>query len=158
MHEFEPTLLWAIALLPLIGFVVNGTLSLLGARRENARRLAGAPPAHDAHGHTSTAALDHGHGLDEEADVHAHDAAPDDRARLIPTLVGPGVLILAFVLGPLMEENLRRALLISRGDPTVFFTRPISAGFLIATAILLVIMILPNIRKKREQVLAEEGT
>jgi putative tricarboxylic transport membrane protein len=71
---------------------------------------------------------------------------------------GPAPLILAFVLGPLMEENLRRALLISRGDPTVFFTRPISAGFLIATAILLVVMILPNIRKKREQILVEEGT
>jgi putative tricarboxylic transport membrane protein len=70
----------------------------------------------------------------------------------------PAPLILAFVLGPLMEENLRRALLISRGDPTVFFTRPISAGFLIATAILVAIMILPNIRKKREEVLAEEGS
>jgi TctA family transporter len=70
----------------------------------------------------------------------------------------PAPLILAFVLGPLMEENLRRALLISRGDPTVFFTRPISAGFLAATALLLIIMVLPNIRKRREQVLAEEGT
>jgi putative tricarboxylic transport membrane protein len=68
----------------------------------------------------------------------------------------PAPLILAFVLGPLMEENLRRALLISRGDPTVFFTRPISAGFLIATILLLVIMILPAVRKKREIVLAEE--
>ncbi|HJQ63076.1 MAG TPA: tripartite tricarboxylate transporter permease [Burkholderiales bacterium] len=70
----------------------------------------------------------------------------------------PAPLILAFVLGPLMEENLRRALLISRGDPTVFFTRPISAGFLLATAIILLIMILPKIRRKREEVLAEEGT
>jgi TctA family transporter len=70
----------------------------------------------------------------------------------------PAPLILAFVLGPLMEENLRRALLISRGDPSVFITRPISAGFLIATVVLLAIMILPNIRKKREEVLAEEGT
>jgi putative tricarboxylic transport membrane protein len=69
----------------------------------------------------------------------------------------PAPLILAFVLGPLMEENLRRALLISRGDPTVFFTRPISAGFLIATILLLVVMILPAVRKKREQVLAEES-
>jgi putative tricarboxylic transport membrane protein len=68
----------------------------------------------------------------------------------------PAPMILAFVLGPLMEENLRRALLISRGDPTVFFTRPISAGFLIATILLLVIMILPAVRKKRELVLAEE--
>jgi TctA family transporter len=69
--------------------------------------------------------------------------------------VEPAPLILAFVLGPLMEENLRRALLISRGDPTVFFTRPISLGFLIATAILLAIMIAPNIRKKREQAYEE---
>lgn len=62
----------------------------------------------------------------------------------------PAPLILAFVLGPLMEENLRRALLISRGDPTVFFTRPISAVFLGLTILLLVVMILPNIRKKRD--------
>lgn len=68
----------------------------------------------------------------------------------------PAPLILAFVLGPLMEENLRRALLISRGDPTVFFTRPISAGFLIATILLLVIMVLPAVRKKRELVLVDE--
>ena len=43
----------------------------------------------------------------------------------------PAPLILGYVLGPLMEENLRRALLISRGDPTVFFTRPISLAFMI---------------------------
>ena len=69
--------------------------------------------------------------------------------------VEPAPLILAFVLGPLMEENLRRALLISRGDPTVFLTRPISAGFLIATVLLLVIMLLPTVRKRREEVLHE---
>ena len=56
-----------------------------------------------------------------------------------------------------MEENLRRALLISRGDPTVFFTRPISAGFMIVSALILVSMILPAIRKKKEQVLEEGG-
>jgi TctA family transporter len=67
----------------------------------------------------------------------------------------PAPLILAFVLGPLMEENLRRALLISRGDPTVFFTRPISAAFLIATILLLIVMIMPNIRKKRDQAYQE---
>jgi len=67
----------------------------------------------------------------------------------------PAPLILAFVLGPLMEENLRRALLISRGDATVFFTRPISAGFLIATAALLAVMIAPNIRKRREEAYRE---
>jgi TctA family transporter len=61
----------------------------------------------------------------------------------------PAPLILAFVLGPLMEENLRRALLISRGDPTVFVTRPISAGFLIATVLLVLVMVIPFARKKR---------
>jgi TctA family transporter len=69
----------------------------------------------------------------------------------------PAPLILAFVLGPLMEENLRRALLISRGDFTVFFTRPISAGFLIATFVLLVIMLLPTMRGRRERVLEESA-
>jgi TctA family transporter len=69
----------------------------------------------------------------------------------------PAPLILAFVLGPLMEENLRRALLISRGDPSVFVTRPISAGFLIATVILLVFMIMPAVRRKRNVVYSEEG-
>jgi TctA family transporter len=59
------------------------------------------------------------------------------------------------VLGPLMEENLRRALLISRGDPSVFITRPISAGFLVATLVLLAVMIAPAIRKKREHAYEE---
>ena len=67
----------------------------------------------------------------------------------------PAPLILAFVLGPLMEENLRRALLISRGDPTVFITRPISAVFLALSALLLTVMIIPSIRKKREEAVAE---
>jgi len=69
--------------------------------------------------------------------------------------VEPAPMILAFVLGPLMEENLRRALLISRGDPSVFFTRPISAGFLIATAVLLAIMVLPAVRRKRDSAVEE---
>jgi TctA family transporter len=72
--------------------------------------------------------------------------------------VEPAPLILAFVLGPLMEENLRRALLISRGDPTVFITRPISAGFLLATALLLLIMVLPAIRKRRNSALQDAET
>jgi TctA family transporter len=67
----------------------------------------------------------------------------------------PAPLILAFVLGPLMEENLRRAMLISRGDPSVFFTRPISLTFLIVALALLAMMILPAVRKKREEVLEE---
>jgi TctA family transporter len=68
----------------------------------------------------------------------------------------PAPMILGFILGPLMEENLRRAMLLSRGDPTVFVTKPISAGFIIAAVILLVIVALPALRKKREEVFVEE--
>jgi TctA family transporter len=64
----------------------------------------------------------------------------------------PAPLLLGFVLGPLMEENLRRALLISRGDPSVFVTRPISLGFVIATVLILVLMVTPAIRKRREAI------
>jgi len=62
----------------------------------------------------------------------------------------PAPLILGFILGPMMEENLRRAMLLSRGDPTVFFTRPLSLGLLVAAAILIIVVALPNIKKKRE--------
>jgi putative tricarboxylic transport membrane protein len=68
----------------------------------------------------------------------------------------PAPLILGLILGPLMEENLRRALLVSRGDPLVFFNRPISAGFLIVAIILLATVLAPNIQKKREEVFAED--
>ena len=68
----------------------------------------------------------------------------------------PAPLILGFVLGPMVEENLRRALLLSRGDPVVFLTKPISAGFLIAAVILLGIVLAPAIRRKREEVFVEE--
>jgi putative tricarboxylic transport membrane protein len=61
----------------------------------------------------------------------------------------PAPLILGLVLGPLMEENLRRSLLISRGDPSVFFTRPISLGLLLLAATLLVIFSLPSLRGKK---------
>ena len=69
----------------------------------------------------------------------------------------PAPLILGFVLGPLMEENLRRALLISRGDPTVFFTRPISLTFMLLSAFVLIIMIVPQMRKKKEEAIHEGG-
>jgi putative tricarboxylic transport membrane protein len=69
----------------------------------------------------------------------------------------PAPMILAFVLGPLMEENLRRALLISRGDPTVFFTRPISLGFLIATAMFLLVVLVPALRRKKEEAVQEDA-
>jgi TctA family transporter len=61
----------------------------------------------------------------------------------------PAPLILGFVLGPLMEDNLRRALRISGGDPMIFVERRISLALLIATLALLVILLLPFIRKTR---------
>jgi TctA family transporter len=67
----------------------------------------------------------------------------------------PAPLMLGFILGPMLEEYLRRAMLLSRGDPLTFVTNPISAGMLIASAILLVIVILPTVRKKREDVFTE---
>ncbi|GLK69279.1 tripartite tricarboxylate transporter permease [Hansschlegelia plantiphila] len=69
----------------------------------------------------------------------------------------PAPLLLGFVLGPMLEENLRRAMTISRGDPMVFFTRPLSAGLLIAAALVLVVVFLPAVRAKREEVFQEEG-
>ena len=67
----------------------------------------------------------------------------------------PAPLLLGFVLGPMMEENLRRALLLSRGDPTVFATRPISAGLLAAAILLVLVIALPNIRRQREEAFQE---
>jgi TctA family transporter len=68
----------------------------------------------------------------------------------------PAPLLLGFVLGKLMEEYLRRALTISRGDPTVFFTRPLSATLLAIAAVLLVLVFLPAISKKREEAFQED--
>jgi TctA family transporter len=67
----------------------------------------------------------------------------------------PAPLLIALVLGPMMEENLRRAMTLSRGDPTVFFTRPLSLGLLIVAAILLVMVVLPAVRRKREEAFQE---
>jgi TctA family transporter len=63
--------------------------------------------------------------------------------------------VLGFVLGSLMEENLRRSLRISSGDPMIFVNRPICLGLLIASLALLVIVALPHIRSKREEVFQE---
>ena len=68
----------------------------------------------------------------------------------------PAPLMLGFILGPMMEENLRRTLLLSMGDPTIFFTRPLSAVLLLMAAALVVIVALPAISKKRETVFVEE--
>jgi putative tricarboxylic transport membrane protein len=67
----------------------------------------------------------------------------------------PAPLLLGMVLGPLMEENLRRALLISRGDWSVFVTRPLSAALMAIAAGLLVLAVLPTLRKKRDEVFVE---
>ena len=68
----------------------------------------------------------------------------------------PAPLMLGFILGPMMEENLRRTMLLSLGDPTVFFTRPLSAVLLLMAAALVVIVTLPAISKKRETVFVDE--
>ena len=61
----------------------------------------------------------------------------------------PAPMLLGFVLGPLMEENLRRALAVSRGDATVFFTRPISATLLAISLLLLLAVLLPRVGRLR---------
>ena len=61
----------------------------------------------------------------------------------------PAPLLLGFILGPMLEENFRRAMLISEGDLSVFVTRPISAGFLAVSAALLVMVLLPSMRRAR---------
>jgi len=68
----------------------------------------------------------------------------------------PAPLLLGFILGPMMEENLRRALLLSRGDWTTFATRPLSAGLLIAAALMIVVVMLPSIKAKREEAFQDE--
>ena len=62
----------------------------------------------------------------------------------------PAPLLLGFVLGPMLEENLRKAMTISRGDPSVFFTRPLSLTMLALAALLLLLVVLPAVRRKRE--------
>ncbi len=68
----------------------------------------------------------------------------------------PAPLLLGFILGPMMEENLRRALLLSRGDWSVLVTRPLSAGLLAAALVLLLLVLLPVIKRQREQAFVED--
>jgi len=67
----------------------------------------------------------------------------------------PAPLALGFVLGPMMEENLRRAMLLSRGDPMIFLTRPISLSLLVVAVLLLATLVLPSLRRSRETVFQE---
>jgi TctA family transporter len=64
----------------------------------------------------------------------------------------PVPLMLGFVLGPMVEENLRRALQVSHGDPSVFVTRPVSLAFMIATILILVVMAVPTVEKRRRKI------
>ncbi len=67
----------------------------------------------------------------------------------------PAPMLLAFILGPMMEEYLRRAMLISRGDPWVFIRRPISATLLVLAVLAMLSVLLPSLSKKREEVFKE---
>ena len=67
----------------------------------------------------------------------------------------PAPMLLGFILGPMMEEHLRRALLLSRGDWTTFATRPLSAGLLLAAAAMVLVVALPSINKKRQATFQE---
>ena len=64
----------------------------------------------------------------------------------------PAPMLLGYVLGPMMEENLRRSMLMSGGDPSVFVTRPLSLAFIIATVLILVIMVVPAVRRRRQEI------
>ncbi|SDN41192.1 tripartite tricarboxylate transporter permease [Ensifer sp. YR511] len=67
----------------------------------------------------------------------------------------PAPFVLGFILGPMLEENLRRALTISQGDPSVFLTRPISLSLLVAAAALLALLVAPVFRNRREEIFQE---
>src|SRR3954464_4113514 len=64
----------------------------------------------------------------------------------------PAPMLLGYVLGPMMEENLRRSMLMSGGDPSVFVTRPLSVAFLVATVLILIVMVAPAVRERRKEI------
>ncbi|AOF93379.1 tripartite tricarboxylate transporter permease [Sinorhizobium sp. RAC02] len=69
----------------------------------------------------------------------------------------PAPLLLGFILGPMLESNLKRAMLLAKGDATTFVTRPLSAILLLIAVLLMLTVILPQFRKKREEVFTEEA-
>ncbi|GGE52517.1 hypothetical protein GCM10007276_31940 [Agaricicola taiwanensis] len=69
----------------------------------------------------------------------------------------PAPFVLGFILGPMLEENFRRAMLLSRGDPGTFISNPISAGFLLVSAVVIVAMITPSIRRKKDLAIDESA-
>jgi TctA family transporter len=70
----------------------------------------------------------------------------------------PAPLLLGFILGPMLEENLRRAMLLSRGSLTIFVTHPISAGLLAVAVLALAAVSLPHLRARRDEVFSESET
>ncbi|WP_312155434.1 tripartite tricarboxylate transporter permease, partial [Pseudomonas sp.] len=68
----------------------------------------------------------------------------------------PAPLLLGYILGPLLEENLRRAMLLSRGDATVFFTRPLSLTLLVIAALLVLLLLSPRLRATRKVAFSED--
>ncbi len=75
---------------------------------------------------------------------------------LIKLRCEPAPLLLGFVLGPMLEENLRRAMILGRGDPMTFLSRPISLTLLLMTIAVLAIVLMPQVRSKRAEVFSEE--
>ena len=67
----------------------------------------------------------------------------------------PAPFLLGMVLGPMMEEYLRRAMLLSRGDPMIFVERPISATLLALAVLSIIVVTVPSIRKRRDEALQE---
>jgi TctA family transporter len=67
----------------------------------------------------------------------------------------PAPLLMGFVLGPLLEEQFRRAMIISKGNAMIFLERPISAGLLIAALLLILVLTLPAIRGRRKVIFRE---
>ena len=68
----------------------------------------------------------------------------------------PAPMLLGFIIGPMMEEYLRRALLLSRSDPMVFIQRPISATMLAVAVLAMAVVLMPALRKKREEAFKED--
>jgi NADH-quinone oxidoreductase subunit L len=99
--EFQPTFLWAIALLPLIGFLVNGIAAFAARPRIVA--------AAHGHGDTDEPGHTHAHDAPPHDDTHAHVTSPLAGRKLIPTLVGPGVVIAAFIIALINFLGMRGA-------------------------------------------------
>jgi TctA family transporter len=68
----------------------------------------------------------------------------------------PAPMLLGYIIGPMMEEYLRRALLLSRSDPLVFLQRPISATMLVMAVLAMAVVMMPALRKKREEAFKED--